>query len=113
VARAVNRALGRRGSVWGERYHARALKTPREVRSALVYVLMNRRKHSGTAEDLDPCSSAPWFTGWRQKIPITSGRAPVTPARSWLASVGWHRHGLLGLDEQPHRKRGTKTPPVS
>jgi len=36
VARAVNRALGRRGRVWGDRYHARALTTPREVRHCLV-----------------------------------------------------------------------------
>jgi len=38
VARAVNRALGRRGAVWGDRFHARALTTPRAVRNALVYV---------------------------------------------------------------------------
>src|SRR5438552_4229112 len=47
VARAVNRALGRRGAVWQDRYHARALTTPRAVRHALVYVLMNLRKHRG------------------------------------------------------------------
>src|SRR5215510_3746322 len=31
LARAVNRVLGRRGSVWSDRYHSRALRTPREV----------------------------------------------------------------------------------
>ena len=41
LARAVNRVLHRRGPVWGDRYHARALSTPRAVRHALVYVLMN------------------------------------------------------------------------
>ena len=41
LARAVNHAIGRRGAVWGDRYHARALATPRAVRHALVYVLMN------------------------------------------------------------------------
>src|SRR6202142_3334899 len=35
VARAVNRVLGRAGTVFGDRYHARELKTPREVRSAI------------------------------------------------------------------------------
>src|SRR6185369_3488108 len=45
VAKAINRVLGRRGRVWGDRYHARALATPREVRNALVYVLANWRKH--------------------------------------------------------------------
>ena len=38
IAKAVNRALGRRGRVWGDRYHARPLTTPRAVRHALVYV---------------------------------------------------------------------------
>jgi len=29
TARAINRALDRTGPVWGDRYHARALPTPR------------------------------------------------------------------------------------
>ena len=45
VALAVNRALRRRGRVWSDRYHARALRTPREVRNGLVYVLANWKKH--------------------------------------------------------------------
>jgi len=45
VARAVNRRLQRHGKVFADRYHARALKTPRSVRWALRYVLLNVRKH--------------------------------------------------------------------
>ena len=101
VARAVNRALGRRGAVWGDRYHARALTTPRAVRNALVYVLFNRRKHCAGERGLDPCSSAPWFSGWRDAVATLSGRPPVVAARTWLAAVGWRRHGLIGLGEQP------------
>src|SRR5262245_59482050 len=47
AAPVVNRALERRGPVWKDRYHARELTTPRAVRHALVYVLMNIRKHRG------------------------------------------------------------------
>src|SRR5947207_3734056 len=65
MARAVNRVLERRGNVWSERYHSRALKTPREVRNGIVYVLMNRRKHASKAVALDPCSSASLFDGWK------------------------------------------------
>ena len=101
VARAVNRALGRRGAVWGDRYHARALTTPRAVRHALVYVLMNRRKHRPDSPGMDPCSSAPWFPGWRQPLRPAPSPNPVVPARTWLASVGWRRHGLIGLEERP------------
>src|SRR5262249_23303868 len=38
VAKAVNRVLRRHGRVWADGYHARLLRTPREVRNALVYV---------------------------------------------------------------------------
>jgi REP element-mobilizing transposase RayT len=105
VARAVNRALGRRGAVWADRYHARALGTPREVRHALVYIFMNRRKHHAGERGLDPCSSAFWFTGWRHPVSAPPGAAPVVPARTWLAAVGWRQHGLVGIEEKPRSAR--------
>jgi len=103
VAKAINRALGRRGKVWWDRYHARTLATPREVRHALVYVLQNWKKHLRGVRGLDPQSSAAWFTGWRVSTRIPAGRPPVARARTWLASVGWRRHGLLGIDEAPRQ----------
>jgi len=45
VARAVHRAFGRTGGVLFGRYHLRILRTPREVRNALAFVLLNARKH--------------------------------------------------------------------
>jgi putative transposase len=102
LARAVNRALCRRGRVWGDRYHARALSTPRAVRHALVYVLMNFKKHSRTVTELDPCSSAAWFSGWaRHPGPTPTGAPPTAVARTWLARVGWLRHGLIEPAERP------------
>jgi REP element-mobilizing transposase RayT len=104
IARAVNRTLGRRGRVWGDRYHARALTTPRAVRHALIYVLMNFKKHlrPRTGTELDPCSSAAWFSGWRTpRAAAGLGPPPVTPARTWLARIGWRRHGLIAVTEQP------------
>jgi len=103
VARAVNRALSRHSAVWMERYHARALTTPREVRNALVYVLNNVRKHVPGARGLDPRSSAAWFTGWRTAVATMAEPAPVAQARTWLVRVGWLRHGLLHVDEAPRR----------
>src|SRR4051812_39730186 len=64
VARALNRASGRSGPVWADRYHCRELRTPREVRHALAYVLLNARKHGREVAAFDPCSSARWFDGW-------------------------------------------------
>jgi REP element-mobilizing transposase RayT len=103
LARAVNRALWRKGRVWDSRYHARALTTPRAVRHALVYVLMNCKKHlRRTGPELDPCSSAGWFTGWRTPMAAAAvGPPPVARARTWLASIGWRRHGLIEAAERP------------
>jgi hypothetical protein len=101
LAKALNRVLCRRGRVWGDRDHVRALSTPREVRKALVYVLQNWRKHMPGIRGLDPCSSAVWFSGWRRAIPTEAARSPVVAPRSWLAAVGWRRLGLIGDDEAP------------
>jgi putative transposase len=105
LARAVNRALGRRGRVWAERYHARALTTPRAVRHALVYVLMNFRKHLRAVTGIDPCSSAAWFTGWRTSVAPSVGPPPVARPRTWLAHIGWRRHGLIDIAEHPKGHR--------
>jgi hypothetical protein len=105
AAKAVNRVLGRRGPVWGDRFHARDLTSPRAVRNALVYVLQNHRKHGDDrGQRVDPCSSALWFQGWEHQVETTMS-SPVVTARTWLARWGWRRHGLLGLDETPRARR--------
>jgi putative transposase len=109
LARAANRVMARRGRVWSDRYHARAMRTPREVRHALVYVLANWRKHVQGAGGLDPCASGAWFDGWRAPPPSRArsreldDATPVLPARTWLGSRGWRRHGLVEMSERPKR----------
>jgi hypothetical protein len=105
VAKAVNRVLSRHGAVWGDRYHARRLGTPSEVRRALVYVLQNWKKHVPGARGLDPRSSAAWFEGWQTLPPRGLGAAPVRVAQTWLARVGWRRYGRLDFEEGPRRTR--------
>src|SRR5688572_17536520 len=113
IARQVNKLLMRRGRLWADRWHARALTSPRQVRNALVYVLNNHRKHARrpTPPGADPFSSAPYFDGWRvaptDAAPV-SERAPpaardigVVGPRTWLMRTGWRRHGLIGLEECP------------
>lgn len=116
VARAVNRVFGRSGAVLLGRYHVRALRTPREVRNALAYVLLNARKHwrqhngSTPPVKLDEASSAPWFSGWtRQMQPETQLEPPpIALPRTWLLRVGWRRHGLLDPAEVPGAVRAKK-----
>src|SRR3954463_9822436 len=46
LARRLNALSGRRGGVFADRYHAHALKTPRETKNAVRYVLANYRHHT-------------------------------------------------------------------
>jgi hypothetical protein len=110
VARAVQRAFDLRGSVLHGRYHLRVLRTPREVRNALAYVLLNARKHwrerhgSPPPEGLDEASSGRWFQGWRRASGSREPppeRSEVAPPRTWLLSAGWRRHGLIDPTEVP------------
>lgn len=99
LARAINRALGTRGSVWADRWHGQTLTTPRQVKNALVYVLFNIFKHGSwcrrfaPTSNIDPRSSAPYFEALGARAP--PGECPVVPARTWLANVGWKQHGPI------------------
>lgn len=101
IARAVNGILRVRGRVWGDRFHARELVSPGAVRNALVYVLMNGKKHGAVGlSELDPLSSAPWFDGFAT-VSREHAASPVRAPRTWLAGIGWRRGGLIRLDEAP------------
>ncbi len=109
VARALNSLWGRKGRVFSDRYHARILKTPREVRNALVYVLQNARRHGlRILSGLDAYASGFWFSGWKEGMPLlvgSQGPLPLSTARTWLLCTGWwKRHGLIGRSESPVRR---------
>src|SRR5262249_35744640 len=91
LARPVDSRLGRRGSVFSDRYHSRALRTPLEVRRALLYVLQNHRHHARTlhTSGLDPLSSAAHFDGFCDTKPRHSNDSPVAEPSTWLLRVGW------------------------
>lgn len=100
MARALNRLWERFGNVFAERYHVHVLKTPREVKHALVYVLRNALHHGIHLAGLDPFSSAAWFDGWtdsahRIRAWLTS---PLPSARTWLLTHGWRKHGLIDVN---------------
>jgi REP element-mobilizing transposase RayT len=115
LARAVNRIARRSGRVLADRYHVRTLRTPKEVRNALRYVLLNARRHTAKtraaltrAVRLDPASSGRWFDGWKRKTVGTGDMASTDPprpsvarGRTWLLRVGWRRHGLLDPADVP------------
>jgi REP element-mobilizing transposase RayT len=108
VARAHNRVLDCRGALFADRYHQHALRTPLEVRHALLYVLHNWKKHVENARGIDTCSSGPWFDGWSepQPAPPAGVPSPVAAPKTWLVAKGWRRHGLLSLSEAPRDSLG-------
>ena len=102
VSRAIQRVFGVTGRVLARRYHAHVLRTPREVRSALAYVLLNVRKHvhgrRGAAPPLrlDDASSSRWFEGFTRELPgDRAGPREVARPRTWLLARGWRRQGLI------------------
>jgi REP element-mobilizing transposase RayT len=60
MARRLNRVMDRRGKVFADRYHARVLRTPTEVRRAVHYVVQDARKHYGPAASSDYSSPSTW-----------------------------------------------------
>jgi hypothetical protein len=109
LARRLNAKLGRRGRVFVERYFSRILRTPRQTRAALAYVLLNCRRHDaqrGTSRDpgwIDPWSSGRYFDGWRELEPRPPpGQPPcVSAPRLWLLTTGWRLRGLISVNEVP------------
>jgi putative transposase len=115
IARYVNDLLRRRGRLWADRWHGRELRSPRQVRNALAYVLMNFQKHSKTRlrSGVDAFSSGSRFDGWRgfasgAELPragppfhrAMAWHVVVSESKTWLGREGWRRSGLIGFDER-------------
>jgi REP element-mobilizing transposase RayT len=87
VAKGLNRMMGRNGRVLADRYHARLLRTPTEVRHAIHYVRDNARKHAAQRGETYP----PDYVD-----PYSSAGAPdlaLPAAQTWLLRAGGKRAG--------------------
>lgn len=126
IARYLNDALSRSGRLWADRWRRRDLKTPEDVRSALVQLFANFREHVAHAArpGIDPYSSAAWFDGFRGYEPgsaappfaaprvgvaltyePSASAAPVLPPKSALLARDWRKLGRIRLDETPSTER--------
>lgn len=88
IAKGLNGLAARKGAVFADRYHSRALISRREAANAVRYVVRNY--HHQARESLPP----------RWEDPLSSARflretpgedAPVTVPRTWLLRAGWRR----------------------
>jgi len=97
MARKLNRYFSRRGRLFKERFHGVVIKTPRQMRAALRYVLLNHHKHQveamraaqpsgGSVVGFDAYSSARYFDGWRRPT-VAAGRRRRA-RRLWRPSRG-------------------------
>jgi hypothetical protein len=101
IARALNHEWLRKGPVFADRYHARVLETPIEVKLALLYVLLNAVHHGiELPSGIDRFSSARWFDGFAP-LGLPRSRSPFPPARTWLLTTGWKLHGLIDPFARP------------
>jgi len=110
VARRVNARLGRKGKVFADRFHAVPVRSPRQLRNTLCYVLNNGHRHREQMDPagggVDPFSSAWHFTGWshdrwRRGIDPPRGEPPVAQPETWLLTEGWMKWGRIGVGEIP------------
>lgn len=111
IARALNRAAERSGTVFADRYHERVLRSPKQTRHAIAYVLGNAKKHgigiTAPSGWVDAMSSAPFFDGWKRRVHWhaerwTEGDPPTSAPESFFLREGWRRAGgLLDPDRRP------------
>jgi REP element-mobilizing transposase RayT len=122
AAKRINAAITERtgvrrtGKVVADRFHARPLTTPRQVRNTLSYILDNWRHHSedrarfARTWKADPFSSGAVFTDWKELEdspvlwPLRSTYYPllVRRPRTWLLAKGWkEHHPLISVREVP------------
>ena len=86
------------GEVFVDRFHLHAIKSPREMKHALGYVIFNHAKHCGIAWFRDVYSSG--FAQHEFAANVRQTRAPkwqseiesvMSQATSWLQQTGWKR----------------------
>jgi REP element-mobilizing transposase RayT len=106
AARRLNKVLGRRGRVFDDRYHLVVIRSPRQMRHVLAYVLGNWRRHGADRSFapgwlIDPYASGFAFAGWSElrrgarlwPASVAASWLVVKPPGSWLLRCGWERGG--------------------
>ena len=104
----------RKGQVFADRYHVKAITSVRGTRNALCYILNNWRHHPRSARGpllldgkLDPYSSAILFAGWKEKtvpeihIPPDYEAPFVREPKTWFLQKGWKRAKPISCFEVP------------
>ena len=84
MARALNKVMARRGPVFGDRYHAHLLRSPREAWHGIRYVLDNWVVHARRENQPAPLGVDPYCSDWQND----TGPPLVANAEWWMLRVG-------------------------
>ena len=84
MARALNKVMARRGPVFGDRYHAHLLRSPREAWHGIRYVLDNWVVHARRENQPAPLGVDPYWSDWQND----TGPPLVANAEWWMLRVG-------------------------
>jgi REP element-mobilizing transposase RayT len=117
-------ATRRRGTVFPDRFHQEIIKTRKQARHTLAYVLNNWRKHREDRYGLpstwkvDPFSTGVLFEGWKERqhedvyMPFRETYQPMVVyfAKTWLLRDGWRMYGLISFGEVPSAKQAKREP---
>jgi putative transposase len=109
----------RRGSVFPDRYYAQILRSPRQARHALGYVLLNWRKHQEDRAEpmrawtVDLFSSGLTFPGWAEygdeaflwRGPATYDPLIVYQPKTWILRECWKKLGAISYRDVPSASR--------
>ena len=102
TAKAINRVIGAKGTVFDDRYRVTLIKTPEQMRKALALILLDAPKRGSRMGAVDPFSSADFFDGFAgRRMPEPREPIPVAPAKSALLKKKWRALGLLKSNETP------------
>ncbi len=108
LAKSINGMCKRKGKVFVDRYHLHILKTPNEVKQALIYLFKNAARHYRLKNIFDPYSSLVVFNHREKLLDLHGFLVPkflssfnqicdhfdeiakmIDPPRSWLLKFGW------------------------
>jgi len=84
MAKGLNKVIGRAGKVFAARYHATVLRSPKQVRAAVGYVLNNYALHRAR-------EGKPVRDGFRDSFSSTNSGVPGAEPRGWLLREGFSR----------------------
>jgi REP element-mobilizing transposase RayT len=90
LARALNGMMGRKGRVYGDRYHARPLTSARQAFHAVRYVLQNHAQHAARAGRRAPVNDQFASSSLAAALAPRATRGP--PAQVSLSLLGTKAH---------------------